>query len=30
MVLAALVIAIILIVIGGIVNTRKYKGGYAY
>lgn len=30
MVLAALVIAIILIVIGGIVNTRKYKDGYAY
>lgn len=30
MVLAALVIAIILIVIGGIVNIRKYKDGYAY
>lgn len=30
MVLAAFVIAIILIVIGGIVNTRKYKDGYAY
>ena len=30
MVLAALVIGIILIVVGGIVNRIKYEGGYVY
>lgn len=30
MILAALVIGIILIVVGGIVNMINYKDGYAY